>query len=243
METPNTQIRKHNGAHVIIDAVSDMHGELPIMDEGDVLIVAGDCTTCDKVSQWVLFFEWFKAQKYTHKILVAGNHDRYLERCLADNEADEMGLLADYDERGFHYLKDSGIEIDGVKLWGTPWTNWFPRINPLCASFTGTEKELKEQYAKIPEGTDVLISHGPMWGTLDAVPNFHTGKVEFLGSRALKERIEVIKPKVHIFGHIHEMGGSRVSLNHENGKQTECYNVAIMDGNYDPIHKPTRIVL
>jgi predicted phosphohydrolase len=57
-----------------------------------------------------------------------------------------------------------------------------------------------------PKKIDVLISHGPAKGILD----------EGCGCELLKEIIEITKPKVHIFGHIHNSGGMNVNDSNTN---------------------------
>jgi len=51
----------------------------------------------------------------------------------------------------------------------------------------------------IPENTDVLVTHGPPFGVLDKNYNqMHCG------CKSLLQRVMQVRPKLHIFGHIHE---------------------------------------
>jgi hypothetical protein len=61
-----------------------------------------------KMKCWI-FLNWFCDLDYPHKIFVAGNHDD----CLYGEQIE--GLPNDC-----HYLCHSGVEIEGVKFWGTP---------------------------------------------------------------------------------------------------------------------------
>lgn len=204
-----------------ICAVSDLHGFFPVLKSGDLLIVAGDCTTVDRPKDWLKFFEWFAYQDYRKKILVAGNHDNYLITVIPG------------DFGGFEYLEDTGTEFEGYKIWGSPWTLDFKECNLHCKAFTGTEKELKTHFDNIPTDTDILVTHSPPLGCLDLnavnIP---------CGSRSLKDRSLIVQASVHVFGHIHEQGAC--SHNKEFGSY---YNCSIMNERYKPLNPPTYIEL
>lgn len=104
--------------------------------------------------------------------------------------------------RDFHYLEDSGVEIEGIKFWGSPVTppfmNW---------AFMRTPEKIKPHWDAIPDDTDVLITHGPMRNVLDFVDNRFGS--ERTGCEVLVDAIERVKPKYHIFGHIHDMYGKQ----------------------------------
>ena len=60
-----------------IDCISDTHGQhkkirLP---GGDILIHSGDCSSEGGLDEVLEFLDWFKEQEYSHRILIAGNHD------------------------------------------------------------------------------------------------------------------------------------------------------------------------
>jgi Icc-related predicted phosphoesterase len=216
---------------MIIDCISDLHGEHPHLTGGDVLIIAGDCTTNDKVPAWDRFFRWLHSQKYKHKIIIAGNHDNFCMQWPASN--DTLYELLDKPELSF--LCDSGIEIEGVKFWGSPWTLKFPGINPHCCAFTlDNDDELKQKWDLIPDDIDVLITHMPPFGIFDRTKrNEHVGSLSLRMNNLLCENL-----KLHVFGHIHECGGN---ILHEGNKK--LVNASIMDENYEPVNKPARIIL
>lgn len=208
-------------------AVADLHGSFPHeLPPGDVLIIGGDCTSNDSYPAWSNFFSWLNNQPFNRKIIIAGNHDNL---CKKWKNSDK--------DRNFEYLCDSGIEIDGVKFWGSPWSLWFQGINPHCKAFTGTESDLEKKYEKIPDDIDILITHTPPWGILDQVNDFSKGEVLNCGSRSLRHALNRIKPKVNIFGHIHEHGGRCLFLKHD-GPNTWCYNASQMNEDYDLIYRP-----
>ncbi len=174
-----------------IDCISDLHGFYPTLEGGDLLIVAGDLTARDEIDQYCEFFDWLIMQNYSHKVLIAGNHDN----SILD------GLDFSFEDERIHYLEDDGIEIEGLKIWGVPYSLWFSRINSKCAAFTGDEEYLKSKYELIPNDIDILVSHTPAYGILD-----ENIEGEHCGSKSLLEAIQRIKPRLVVHGHIHEQG-------------------------------------
>lgn len=222
-----------------IVCLSDTHGlhermtaKIPM---GDVLIHAGDATnvgTPDEVDQ---FLRWFGAQPHPHKILVAGNHDR-----LFEDSPDIAELLLLMHHGDITYLQDSGVEIGGLKFWGSPWQPAF-----MHWSFNLPRKgaALRRAWNKIPLDTDVLITHCPPHGVLDEVRPRPTGWGEPdsgsgpLGCEELAIRMASLKPRLHVFGHIHDGYGRE-----ERGGVT-CVNASICVESYRPTNKPIVVTL
>jgi hypothetical protein len=123
------------------------------------------------------------------------------------------------------YLQDSGVEWEGLHVWGTPWQPWF-----FDWAFNGRPEELRQRWALIPEGTDILVVHGPPHGYGDGVPE--DGEVRRTGCPHLLERIQIIQPRLVVYGHIHEGRGEwQVG-------PTRLANVTIMDEKYQPRYPP-----
>jgi hypothetical protein len=229
---------------MIIDAISDMHGAFPNLLGGDLLIIAGDCTSNDSLPAWHDFFDWLDKQQYNKKILVAGNHDNFCKQWATAGTftADEYYQLYPDENPTIDYLCDSGTEFEGLKIWGTPWSLWFHGINPHCKAYTCTEIELRKHLLSIPRDIDILISHGPPYGIFDKVLEYQSGRIRNCGSTTLSNLVldgsHFSNLKAIIFGHIHEHGGKKLQTT-----LTTFYNVSIMDENYDPTHAPTRIIL
>lgn len=216
---------------MIIDCISDLHGSFPELDGGDLLIVAGDCTTNNSVKAWLPFFEWFHVQNYRKKIWIAGNHDKSLVYCISSQE--HRDLFGEPDDE-FEYLCDSGYEFEGLKIWGAPWTPWFMGVNPDCDAFMlKTKTQLMEKWQLIPDDTDILVTHGPPFGTLDMSHWYNR-----YGCKALADRVRELKLKLHVFGHIHEGYGQQ---QHE-GRHLSV-NCSHMNSEYEPVNKPIRVVL
>lgn len=213
---------------MIIDCISDLHGYYPTLEGGDLLVVAGDLTKQDTVNDWEAFFLWLDNQKYTKKVFVTGNHD---------NQS-----MSQFDWDDAEYLSDSGTEFEGLKIWGSPWTKSFIGMNPHCKAFTlDTEEQLAEKWALIPDDTDILVTHSPPFRVLDE----NRYGIE-CGSPTLRWRLDEIKPKLHVFGHIHECGGQKIYYKHqmqENCSSTICVNAALVDEYYREASKPMRVIL
>jgi len=211
---------------VKIVCISDTHGEheqvsLPF---GDVLVHAGDITAHGTRNDFLNFIEWFASHPHQHKVFIGGNHDTYLEK-----EPDEIASVAA--SHGVSYLNDSGIEIDGVQFWGSPIT---PRF--FDWSFMRDEEDIHHHWALIPENTNVLITHGPVWGVLDEVER--APKVtESTGCKMLAQRVKEVSPSFHIFGHIHECYGSRLI------DKTQHVNVSTMNNGYQIQNAPVIVEL
>ena len=168
---------------------ADMTDMLP---GGPILVHAGDVSGRGTPNEIRDFLEWFSELPYMHKILIAGNHDFLFE---ADPKA-AAEILAEYPN--ITYLNDSGVTIEGIKFWGSPVTPWFHNW-----AFNRVGEEITKHWDLIPADTDVLITHGPPKGILDETAH---GRLNVGCSHLLKKVLEV-KPKVHVFGHIHEARG------------------------------------
>jgi Icc-related predicted phosphoesterase len=183
-----TQSESQGKLGIRLVCMSDLHHiphDFPVPD-GDVLIIAGDVCGYGRLSELEEFDQFLAGLPHPHKLLIAGNHDWPYAR-VSQKEA--RGLV-----KNAVYLQDSGIEIDGLKFWGSPWQPWF--LNWAFNLPRGLQ--LAEIWAKIPADIDVLITHTPPYGILDKVEGDNVGCEDL--AKALKR----IKPKVHVFGHIHQ---------------------------------------
>jgi len=201
-----------------IDMISDLHMDKPNLVGGDILLCAGDLTyrgTIDEVDQML---HWLNEQDYSHIILVAGNHDFLFEKNPGHAEA----LLKKYPH--IIYLNDSGTQIDDLKIWGSPVQPWFH--NWAFNRYRGDD--IQKHWDLIPDKVDILITHGPPNGILDLTMRSQ----EHVGCAQLLKKIEKIKPKIHLFGHIHEGYG----IVKQDG--TLFVNASIMDFHYSPVNEP-----
>jgi Icc-related predicted phosphoesterase len=206
--------------HKIV-AISDQHGVLPDIPACDLLLIAGDnCPIAshnvDFQEAWLRreFRQWLELVPARKIVFIAGNHDFVFEQR-------SNFLPADYPAT---YLQDSGIEWEGLRIWGTPWQPWF-----FDWAFNLQEPDLARKWQLIPAGTDILVVHGPPRDYGDGVPE-RTG-VRHTGSPSLLERIRLIQPKLVVFGHIHEGRGEWQI------EGTVLANVTILDESYRHVHE------
>lgn len=208
-----------------IVCLSDTHNyhERVRVPEGDVLIHAGDATGRGTLDEIVSFNRWFAALPHRYKIFVAGNHDWLFET----SSAFARKLL----DSSIFYLQDSFVEIENLKIYGSPWQ---PRFYDWAFNLT-RGAELAEKWKLIPEDTDVLITHGPPHGILDEVPRQYF--VENTGCEELRKRVEIVKPKLHVFGHIHCGYGQTEKFG------VKFVNASTCDEEYNPRNAPIQIEL
>lgn len=179
---------------------------IPFRDEGDVLVHAGDLCQRGTLEELEAAAVFLAALPHRTKIVVAGNH----ELCLQKRPEEARALLAHH---GLVYLEDDGVTVDGVRFWGSPWQPLFR----VWAFGARRGPELAAKWAHIPEDVDVLVTHGPPWGFGDRVRLGRLGARRFGGSpdrevhagcADLRRRIEVVRPRLHVFGHIHQDRGT-----------------------------------
>lgn len=181
-----------------IVAISDTHGRHGELDlpAGDLLIHSGDfCrrgTSLDEVRE---FLEWFAARPHAHKVVVPGNHDVIVER----DPAGARALVPP----GVSFLQDAGAEVAGLRVWGSPWTPVFLR----WAFMLPRGAALRARWDLIPAGTDVLVTHGPPYGHGDLARGFTGPHPRAVGCAELLAAVRRVRPRLHVFGHIHEGHG------------------------------------
>lgn len=186
---------------------------LNTIPDGDVLLHCGDFSNTGKPQEVAAFAQWFGKLPHARKILIAGNHDLTLHAESYEKTAPRFGhgQVADVAGTCAHvsslihaipnceYLCDSGTSVHGIKIWGSPWQPEFcewafnlPRGTPC-----------RDKWRLVPEGTDVLLTHGPPLGHGDLCSSGHRA-----GCLDLLDEIQTrIRPRYHCFGHIHEGHG------------------------------------
>ena len=208
--------------------ISDTHISLHNVEvpKCDILIHSGDIASRGSFEEIVRELDVLadKLEKADNIVLVAGNHDKF-----ADSNESLMKELCE--DRDIYYLRDSEIELCGLRVYGSPYSPTFPRKG-IWGFNADRGKEIKAIWDKIPEGIDILVTHGPPYGVLDECPNYWTGKYEKVGCKDLLDKVLKIKPQVHSFGHIHESYGQKEF----NG--IKFVNASQMDGDYKLVNKP-----
>lgn len=227
-----------------ITCISDLHGYLPEnLPPGDLLIVAGDLTARDTMKEHLAIWDWLACQCFQKVVVVGGNHDNFLQSDLGlelvSKWADHMTYLCD---SGTEYIDSFSDERNILtkkifNIWGSPWTCTFPGINPKCMAFTlEDDQELEKKWDLIPEDVDILVTHMPPWMILDQCADGRpVGSISLMSQHILR-----IKPKLHVFGHIHEQG-AKTMIYKRPGYGTEnntiCVNASYVNEHYKPVNR------
>lgn len=209
---------------------SDTHNEHENLHipQGDLLIFGGDMSVNGSNDEIMAFLDWFQALPHYYKILIAGNHDISLDYDMIGTRSTRLlkRLSRCCDNVVSFYLENSSCEIEGIKIWGSP-------ITPEYSSKWGFKKkrgsQLREHWSKIPDDTNILLTHGPAFGKNDVWMG------ENIGDDALTHHIKRVKPKFHLCGHVHE--GRGISVDND----TIYLNGAVVDNN-DNLQNPAWII-
>lgn len=185
------------------------------MPDGDLLLHAGDLSPMGLLPELTQFFQWFAALPHPHKVCIAGNHDFLAER----DPYTFAALVPD----NVIYLRDESVEIAGIRIHGSPITPWFHD----WAFNRRRGQDIRPYWHQIPQDTDILITHGPPYGIRDL-----TIHGELVGCEELNARIWEVRPRMHVFGHIHEAYGITVI------QDITFANAAVLDAAYQQAHAP-----
>lgn len=181
--------------------LSDTHGLHQLLGElpaADVIVHSGDFTMAGTEREVYDFLNWFLDLPYPEKILVAGNHDD----CLLGAEIEGL-------DANCHYLCDSATTINGVRFYGVP-----------AFMERAMDGSLTKAVREIPGDTQILVTHQPPLEILDFAGRRH------YGSKDLLQRVREIKPKLHLFGHIHDAYGQMTD------QGTLFSNASVVDEHY-----------
>lgn len=212
---------------VLLSDTHTMHDQVKVPD-GDVLIHAGDLTYTGRRDQFEAAIAWLSKLPHKHKLVIAGNHDfgavEFFQKAFPTLD------------KSIHYLHETGITIDGIKFWGSPYTPTFGR----WAYMADRGEEIKKHWDLIPTDTDVLITHGPLWGILD-VSGF-PGSTENLGCEELHNAVfDRVLPQVHVFGHIHGSYGRKFKMIPNDVPNILFYNASVVNEDYEVVNSPWEV--
>lgn len=201
---------------IFISDTHEQHDKLINLPEADMIIHGGDITKRGKEQEVKEFIEWFANLNYKYKVFIAGNHDFYFE----DYKWHEIQRTL---PEGMFYLCNSGVEIEGIKIWGSPMTPWF--YNWAFNRERGFD--IMRYWQQMPsENLDILVTHGPPARILDKCKD---GRI--VGCEDLLSVVEEFKPKFHLFGHIHEGYGIVET------EDTTFINGSVLDERYELVNE------
>ena len=192
-------------------AISDTHSSHAMLQVPpcDVLVHAGDACGRGTWDELQACLRWMGAQPAEHKLFTPGNHD-----FASFQQQSRMRALAE--EVGVTVLIDELVQVAGLRVWGSPWTPTFGRW--VWQAPAGPA--MAEKWLPIPGDIDLLLTHGPPHGHGD-----RTAWGPRAGCEALLEKIGQVRPRAHVFGHIHEAFGGG-TIRHDDGTETAWHNVA-----------------
>jgi Icc-related predicted phosphoesterase len=203
---------------VLLSDTHGLHDQLAV-PPGDLLIHAGDAGRRGTLEELRSFNEFLGRLPHPHKIFVAGNRDYSFQRQPEESRAILTNAV---------YLQDEEISIGGIRIYGSPWQPPF-----MDTAFNLPRGEpLREKWALIPDGIDILVTHTPPYGIGD-----RTSRGVPVGCEDLLAAVRRIKPRLHVFGHIHEGYGQY----EENG--ILFLNASLTDASMQIAHRPIVYIL
>ena len=230
-------------------ALSDLHGKLPKIDlPFDLMLIAGDvidlfCQRYPKDSEdWYLgeFVDWinnlpFKDEQ-SRVVLIAGNHDVGIERMPESNKDMFLVALRRRSNNRIIYLENElyNFHCAGgqISVFGTPYCKIFGNW-----AFMLAPDYLKQKYAEIPEGIDILLTHDAPSinnvGTILQETTWSDGTLD-AGNPQLTDIIFKRTPTLVLCGHIHS--GNHGLTQYMPGKYIR--NVSILNECYEEEYTP-----
>lgn len=185
---------------ITVVCISDTHNSQPYLPPGDLLIHAGDLTQSGTAEELQSQLDWINARPHRYKMVIAGNHDIVLDERKSTEAGKGPGSRKALRWSSIVYLEHSSANLrisDGkiLTVFGQPSTrkhgNWAFQYDRGTDVFTDA----------VDDDTDILITYSP--------PRFHLD-VAGWGDDFLLQELWRVRPKLHVFGHIHEGYGRDV---------------------------------
>ena len=206
----------------LISDTHNMHSQLKIPG-CDILIHAGDESYHGERRELEQFAEWFEAQPAKYLVWIPGNHSLGFEKFYPRSKD---WILCKSPRTNI--LVNESVVLDGIKIWGSP-------VTPRCYDWAYNVQRgslIREYWERIPLDTDIVVTHGPPYFILDeASPG--TLRAHRVGCDDLATVIRKVKPKLHVFGHIHD-GHGEMRID-----GTTYVNASVVDDRYIVVHEPT----
>jgi predicted phosphohydrolase len=201
-------IGKENLKHLRFVCVSDTHNEIDKIHipSGDVFIHCGDAVNHRTSSRDIVEFNDFVGKlPHKYKLFISGNHCV----CLNPKRPDRSQKILS----NMIYLQDQLIDIKGVRIYGSPWR---PKRGCFyrAEAFGYDAKDIRaDKWSNIPDDIDILLTHGPPYSIRD----YNSSTKEPLGCPGLLDEIVTrVRPRIHLFGHMHECRGASLYKSEDN---------------------------
>ncbi|KAB5536034.1 calcineurin-like phosphoesterase [Coniochaeta sp. 2T2.1] len=185
---------KEHRRPIRVVCLSDTHDRVVSdVPDGDLLIHAGDLTTEGTAADVQKQIDWLASLPHRHKVVVAGNHDSWFDESARRAEDRREGGK-EVDLKGVEYLQDRlvTLEFEGGRILNVYGAGDIPQCGGASFAFQYPRDETPWD-GRIPMETDVLVTHGP--------PRYHMDLN--LGCAGLLTEVWRVKPKLHVFGHVH----------------------------------------
>lgn len=213
-----------------IVCTSDTHFPFGPVEDGDVLIHAGDLMMQGTVNEWHARVESLRAQPHKTKLYVPGNHDYHPElyQGISASELRRAGVTL------LGIGRNIAVDINGVVILGLPFVTGLDGW-----AFNRDEMWVRDymEHVATPTKADIIVSHAPVYGIRDAIlpeiPDYY--RQRHVGCQAYNwwfHQDHVQRPKHWVHGHIHESYGSET----EDG--CEFHNVAMCNRDYEQVNPP-----
>src|SRR5688572_15251033 len=242
----------------ILDCISDTHTKHhdlvfpdPHQEENFediwILVHAGDFTHHGQKHEAESFNHWLNQQPHYYKVVTCGNHELLMDKPHYDASPEFRSFLASkglsltptsiINGTNVFYLEETGINIEGLNIWGSPYSprffDWGFQTDPHTAN---------AHWDKIQKGTDVIIAHGPPKYHGDKCPDMHDrSKQVFVGCPVLLDKAREINPSLVVSGHIHE--GFGIYHDVEDKYDGLYVNASVLDGAYNKHGSFVRVVI
>ena len=225
-----------------VSCISDLHGYLPEIIPGDLLLICGDIIPLEiqfnmpKSEEWFCkeFLSWANNLEYDKILFIAGNHDAWLCRNskLAREYFPKHGKITYLCNDSYAYIDSLG---NNYTIFGTPYCHQFGNW-----SFMVSDEILRKKFSEIPENLDILITHdAPTLGYVGIIQQSDSWNYgNQCGNYILTEELLKKKPTNVFCGHIH-------SGLHEfnNVEGINIANVSLVDEHYHLVYDPLTIEL
>ena len=208
--------------------MSDTHNEIHriTIPDGDVFVHCGDAVNHSTSSRDIRVFNEFVGKlPHRYKLFVSGNHCV----CLNPKRPERNHKILS----NMTYLQDDLIDIEGVKIYGSPWRPARGCFYRAEAFGYDLKRIRRDKWSKIPENIDFLLTHCPPYSIRD----YNCSSEEPLGCPdLLDEVVNRVRPRIHLFGHMHSCHGAslyrradNVALEAEGQTSTDDDNILFVN--------------
>ncbi len=211
---------------VRVVCISDTHNNIPEhVPPGDLLIHAGDMTNDGSVAEIQKQIDWLASLPHKEIVVISGNHDTYLDPRTRSSLSEEQ-RAGSLNWKRVHYLQHRALTLtikfesnttdapssrmpllaEGraqrqIRIYGAP---QIPACGPMNVHAFQYPRGRDAWSETVPEDIDILVTHAP--------PKYHMDLAlpKGMGCEHLLTEVKRVKPRLHVFGHVHWGAGRTV---------------------------------